>query len=119
MDKKLLFNALADVLAASDRRVPQESVGRILAEIQKDYDSELMDKMDKFFMQEAADRNGVLSMGKVLATVSFFISHTIYDACDTDDQICIMAQSYADYIHQTAHGLFHEHGVSPNKKKLG
>lgn len=118
MDKKVFFDALTRALAGNGR-VKQLDIDSVLLEISKDYDPELMDKLDNFFLKEAADRNGILPMGKVMSTVAFFMAHTIYDACDTDNQICILAQSYADYLHQSAHGLFREHGISPNKKKLG
>lgn len=119
MDKKLFFDALDKALAADSRRVSVNDIQEIHIEIQTDYDHDLHKKLDDFFARECTNRNGVLSMGKVMSTTSFFLAHMIYDGCDTDNEVCILAQAYADYMHQAAHGLFRKHGVSENKKKLG
>lgn len=118
MDKNVFLIALGDALRKGGLVTALEAK-KIYDEVASDYDRDLHVKLDKWFLEQATERGADLSMGKVMATVAFFMAQAIYDGCDTDNEVCIMSQTYADYIHQAAHGLFREHGVSTNKKKVG
>lgn len=75
----------------------------------------------------AADREFFAALGEwcdkrnvkvstLLATVSFFLAHTLYTTSTDEDDACRGANLLSDYIHCTTHRLFTE-APPPTSKK--
>lgn len=111
--QKRLLAMLAEIIARDE-----EPSSATVREIHKSYDLDLHKALDNWFDSQRSSDGSTLKTGQVMATLAYYMAHTIYRDCETDDEICMITQAYGDYIHQSAHAILHRHGPSSTARKV-
>lgn len=74
----------------------------LLGEIHADMDAKLVEALGRWC--DSQD----ISIAKLTSSLAYFLSETIYTSTPTEDQACLMIQSYNDYTHNVVHRMWAE-----------
>lgn len=106
MSKKPLLDFLEQILSGSVEQTKLEAMNIINEGVDKD----LMHQMLK-----CGDGH---KTGTIFSTLAYALVHELYTNTTTEQELCFVSQTYADFIHQAGHALWGEHG-DPHKKPVG
>lgn len=72
----------------------------VMCEIHEKVDMDLVEQIVTML-----NSKGKLKTSVVSATLAYMLADAIVQGLDSHDQICLLSQTYGEYIHRCAHGL--------------
>lgn len=111
------LKALLTALTGKDPRVVTDDADRAecLLNIEKDVDLALVNALSDWFNSQS--QTEPLKLGKVISSVCYWLALDIAKESASEEQACILTQTYCDYIHQAMHAIYRGEQRAASKKK--
>lgn len=98
------LKALLNALTGRAPRVDAADRNKCLRNIEKDVDLALVNALSDWFNSQS--QTEPLKLGKVVSSVCYWLALEIAKESDSEDEACILTQTFCDYIHQAMHAIY-------------